>query len=195
MKSKMKLAALAVALVVVAACSSTVVQQTQAVDYSREAPIKLNAVKIEVVSEYQPRGAAPSVDHMMDKNPQAAVVDWAKGRLRAAGQSGYVQVKIKDASVISRVLSTQEGVSGYFTREGAEELVARLEVDINGDQRDQMFNGYTTIEATQVLTVPEGASAAERKAVETDLINKLMAQFNSRAAEGIQKHLAPMLKQ
>lgn len=193
MKNKLKAATLAVALVLVAACSSTVTPQTQTVDYSRQAPFKLNAVKIEVVSEYQPRGAAPSVDHMMDRNPQTALVDWAKGRLRAAGSNGYVQVKIKDASVTSRVLETEGGVSGYFTREGSEELVARLEVEISAENSG--VNAYTIIEATQILTVPEGSTAEERRAIDRDLINKLMVQFNQRAEDGINKNLyAVMVK-
>lgn len=191
MKNKFKRAALALALLTVTACSSTVTSQTQNVDYSRDVPFKLNAVKIEVVNEYQPRNAAPSVDHMMDRNPQTALVEWAKARLRAAGTSGYAQVKIKNASVTSRVLETEGGVKGYFTREGSEELVARLEAEISAENAGT--TAYTVVEASQILTVPEGATAEERKAIDRDLINKLMAQFNQKATDGINKNLYPLL--
>lgn len=191
MKTNLKRTALALALLAVAACSSTVTSQTQSIDYSRDPAFKLNAVKIEVVSDYQPRNAAPSVDHMMDKNPQAALVEWAKARLRAAGTSGYAQVKIKDASVTSRVLETEGGVKGYFTREGSEELVARLEVEVRAENSGT--NAYTVVEASQILTVPEGATAEERRAIDRDLINKLMAQFNQKATDGINKNLYPLL--
>jgi hypothetical protein len=129
----------------------------------------------------------------MEKNPQAAVVEWARGRLRANGDNGYVQFRIKDASVITRMLETEGGVSGYFTREQSEELVAHLSVEISGEQRDKKFNGYTTVEASQILTVPEKASKQERQAIERDLINKLMIQFNDKALAGISQHLNPLL--
>ncbi|MGE3770352.1 MAG: hypothetical protein AB7G06_05300 [Bdellovibrionales bacterium] len=186
----------ALALPLLAACaSSNVTSETASVDYGKMAPIRLNASKIEVVSEYVPRGSAPSVDHMMDRNPQLALVDWAKGRLRAAGNSGYAQVKVKDASVTSRVLEQEGGISGYFTREQAEELVARLEVDITAENADQNFSGYTTIQVSQVLTVPEHATKDERKAIERDLVNKLMDEFNNKAETGIRQHLNTVLIQ
>lgn len=196
MKNKLMQAAMLALLIAtpaLTACSSTVTSNTQSVDYTRAAPIKFNAIKIEVTSEYQPRGAAPSVDHMMDRNPQAALVEWAKGRLRAAGTSGYAQVKIKDASVTSRVLPTTDGVRGYFTREGAEQLVARLEVEISAENSNMGVNAFTVVEATQMMTVPEGATAEERRAVDRDLVNKLMAQFNTRAEEAIQQHMQRLL--
>lgn len=184
------------ALALATACSTApITQHTSGPNYSVQAPIRLNAVKIEVVSEYTPRGSAPSIDHMMDRNPQSALVEWAKGRLRASGTSGYVQVKLKDASVTSRMLETEGGISGYFTREQSEELVARLSVDISGDQRDENFNGYTTVEASQVTTVPEKATKAERTAIENDLVNKLIQQFNDKAESGIVQHLGPMVVQ
>jgi hypothetical protein len=186
----------AVALLFVAACSHpTITQTTSGPNYAAQTPIRLNAVKIEVVSEYTPRGSAPGVDHMMDRSPQQALVEWAKGRLRASGTSGYVQVKVKDASVTSRMLETEGGISGYFTREQSEELVARLSVDISGDQRDQNFSGYTTVEASQVATVPEKSTKAERTAIENDLVNKLIQQFNEKAESGVVQHLGPMVVQ
>jgi len=187
--------AFALALPLLAACASSNVTSTTTADYSKAAPIRLNASKIEVVSEYTPRGSAPSVDHMMDKNPQQAMVEWAKARLRAAGSTGYTQVKIKDASVTSRVLEQEGGLSGYFTREQAEELVARLEVDITAENAEQNFNGYTTIQVSQVLTVPEHATKDERKAIERDLVNKLMDEFNTKAEGGIRQHLNTVLIQ
>ena len=170
MKRSLNLA-LVLLLPLLAACSGNeVTSTTNTLNYSKMAPVRLNAVKIEVVSEYTPRDSAPNIDHLMEKNPQQAVVDWAKGRLRASGSTGYVQVKIKDASVITRMLEVEGGISGYFTREQSEELVAHVSADISGDQRDSGFSGYTTVEASQVLTVPEKASKAERAAVERDLL-------------------------
>lgn len=183
-----------------AACSSTVTPQTQAVDYTKSEPFKFNTIKIDVVSAYQPRSTAPSVDHLMDKNPQAALVEWAKARMKATGTTGHVQVMVKDASVISRVLETEGGLEGLFTREGSEQLVANLEVEIlaenidtSTDARGQIFNGQATVRSSQIITVPEDATPDERKAVERDLLNRLMAEFDKSATAGIKLHLQPVL--
>ena len=175
------------------ACSSTEFPPArQPVDYARFA-VRLNAASVEVVNDYQPRGSAPNIDHLMDYPPAQAISDWSHQALTAQGASGYVQVHIKDASVVTRQLGKIGGVEGYFTKEQAEELVAHVSVEINGDQRDQKFQGSVTVEASALQTVPEDASPAVRKGIERQLVDKLMEQFAGKAQLGIRQHLGPLV--
>ena len=189
-----KFAATAALLTLTAACSSTtVVPAASAIDYRQFQSIRFNAAQVQVINDYQPRGSAPNIDHLMDQNPAQAVTQWANANLRANGGNGYVQVHIKDASVVSQQLGKIGGVEGYFTKQQGEQLVAHVSVEIDGDQSDLRFHGYTTVEASQLLTVPEDATVTQRKAIEQQLVNKLMTQFISRAQAGILDHLHPMM--
>lgn len=177
------------------ACSSTDYPRPVApIDWRQFKSIRFNAAQVQVVNEYQSRGGAPNIDQLMERNPSQAVEEWANGTLRAGGTSGYVQVRIKDASVITRDLEKIGGVQGYFTKQQDEELVAHLSVEISGDQRDIGFNGYTSIEASQLMTVPENATKAQRQAIEQELVNRLITQFAQKAEQGILTHLHPMIR-
>ena len=192
-KNTARAALLSLALVT-AACSSTEYPpQVSAIDYRNFQSIRFNAARIDVVSDYQPRGSAPNIDHLMDTSPSQAVNDWARNNLRAGGTSGYVQVRIKDASVISRELPRITGIQGHFTKQQAEELVAHLSVEITGDQQDLRFNGYTSVEASQLITIPDESTVAQRKAIEAQLMNRLMTDFINKAQAGILAHLNPMV--
>lgn len=177
-----------------AACSSTsFAPVSQPVNYARIDTIRLNAAKVDVVSDYTPRNTAPNVEQFMDPNPAGEIANWTKQSLIASGNTGYVQVHIKDASVISRQLGKIGGMQGYFTKQQSEELVAHISVEIVGEQRDKLFNGVTTVEASQLMTIPEDATPDVRKGFERDLINKLMTQFATNADRGVRQHLTPMV--
>lgn len=195
MKNLAKFTAIAAILVAVAGCSSTsYAPEARTLDYRQFQSIRFNAAQVQVINDYQPRGSAPNIDHLMDQNPAQAVTQWANSNLRADGTTGYVQVHIKDASVVSQVLGRIGGVQGYFTKQQAEQLVAHVSVQIDGTQPGVRFNGYTTIEASQLMTVPDEATVSERKAIEQQLINKLMTLFVANAQAGILGHLSPMIK-
>lgn len=181
-------------ILLIAACSSTdYPPQVSAIDYRKFQSIQFNAARVDVVSEYQPRGSAPNIDHLMDVNPSQAVNEWARTNLRANGSSGYVQVRIKDASVITRDLPQIGGIQGSFTKQQAEELVAHVSADISGENRDLRFNGYARAEASARITVPEQATVAQRKAIEQQLMNTLMNGFIQNAQGAILSHLSPIV--
>lgn len=182
-------------LAVTAACSSTdYPRQVSTLDYRKFQSIRFNAGRVDVISEYQPRGSAPNIDHLMDVSPSQAVNEWARNNLRANGSNGYVQVRIKDASVITRDLPKIGGIQGHFTKQQAEELVANLVVEISGSQPDLRFSGYATANASKLATVPEDATPAQRKAIEQQMLNELMSNFIAQAQSSILSHLSPMIQ-
>ncbi len=176
------------------ACSSTdFAPASTGPNYAQLGTIRLNAASVQVVNEYNARGTAPNVEQFLDVTPAQAINDWAKQTLIAGSNSGSVQVKIKDASVISRQLGKIGGVTGYFTKQQSEELVAHVAVEIVGEQRDLRWNGIATVEASALQTIPEGITPEVRKGYEKALVNKLVTQFATNANAAIRQHLAPMV--
>ena len=189
-----RILAVAMLAVMLTACSSTdFAPASTAPNYARLGTIRMNAADIQVVNDYNARGTAPNVEQFMDPAPAQAIADWAKQTLIAGGSSGYVQVRIKDASVVSRQLGKIGGVSGYFTKQQNEELVAHISVEISGEQRDLRFNGAVTVEASALQTIPEDVTPEVRKGYEKALINKLITQFATNANTGVRQHLTQMV--
>lgn len=154
--------------------------------FTRYAPFKLNIAYIDVVEEYKSSGRAPFVEQYFPTSPAQAMRTWVEDRIRTVGQSRYMQVLIKDASVKEAELPRTGGVKGIFTRDQAYRYDARLEVEmrIYGD-KSALSEATLQVAASRSATIGEDASPADREALFAKMTADLMNMINAELEKNI----------
>lgn len=145
--------------------------------FDDRAAIPLDVAELRVEQSYELPMEPPNVEHLMPVSPGAAARQWARDRLRSAGDTGTATFAIVDASVREVPLETKGGVSGWFTTEPSERYEARLEVRLTVDRPDA--SGKLRVKAERATSVQEGASLNERELVWYEMVNKLLDDFDS----------------
>lgn len=154
--------------------------------FARYVPFKLNIAYIDVVEEYKSSGKPPYVEQFFPTSPAQAMRNWAEERIRTVGQSRYMQVLIKDASVKETPLPRTGGVKGVFTRDQAQRYDARLDVEmrIYGD-KSALSEASLQVAASRSATIGEDASPAEREALFARMTADLMNMVNAELEKNI----------
>lgn len=109
---------------------------------------------------------------------------WATDKLIAVGSTGEAIVAIQDASLTSESLRHPDSI---FTRQQASKYVghAAIEIDVTGREG----HGRVTAEASQMQTLPEDPTTAERQDAYAKLLNALMKQLSENVRSGVRDHL------
>ena len=179
------------ALVLVAACSSKpAVQHLPELSFTNRPPIALNVAQLEIVSQYQPPGRAPNYEHLMPISPEAAIIRWAKDRLRPVGTTGTARVVIKDAPVLRVDLKTDTSVKGMFKDEQSERYDGTLEVTVEIlDNRHLPIGAEVTARATRSRTLNEDATVNERDKVLFDVTESMARDIDTQLDGLIRSYL------
>jgi hypothetical protein len=155
-------------------------------------PIKLNVSKIDVVVQYNPPLRAPNVEHLFPTLPVAAIKQWAKDRLRAAGASGEAKLIIIKAGAVEKQLLRKEGFAAALTRQQTQRYDATLEVRL--EIIGYLEQGATLAHVTRFTTVSEDATINERERAWFELTEALARDFDSVIEENIRQHLSQWLR-
>jgi hypothetical protein len=104
----------AVALLTLAAGCETTLPPRSFPDlrYTHLPPIRLDAVRVDVVQQYRSPGKAPHVEHEFPVRPAEVAERWARDRLQAAGVNNIVRATIVDGAVVEVPLQQSTGVRG-----------------------------------------------------------------------------------
>ena len=156
--------------------------------------IQLDVARIEIVEQYRSPLQAPYVEHELPLAPARAMRNWARDRLRAAGQSGVAKFIIVDASVKAEALRKKKGLKAAFTLDQAARYDARLEAKLEVEVAAGLGKGFATATATRDRTMPEKVSINERDDILYGFVEAAANDFNRVMAANIERHLAPFIR-
>lgn len=162
--------------------------------FSHLAPIVLKVAQVEVANDYAAPLQAPHIEHVVPAAPEAALRSWAAHRLSAAGGTGVARLVIKTASVTAVPLKVTPGLKGAFTKDQSERYEAVVRAELHIYEGGGSGTGYVAAEASHSRTVAENASVNDRRRVQFELIEVLMADFDREMEKNIRTHLGRWLK-
>ena len=187
------LAGLAVAIL--SSCETTLpLNEFPELRYNHLPPIRLDAVRIELVEQYKSIGARPYVEHEFPHRPATIAARWATDRLKAVGTANVVRVTILKGSVVEVPLARTTGVKGVFTIDQSEQYDGTLSVriEIIGPGKRQL--AYVTSQATVSRSVPEDITLADREKVWFRMTEAMMNDLNLSLERQIRQHFKSWLR-
>lgn len=183
------------AVVVLAGCETALpLNQFPELRYNHLAPIRLDAVRVEVVEQYKSIGARPYVEHEFPHRPATLAARWATDRLKPVGTGNLIRVTILKGSVVEVPLARTEGVKGVFTIDQSEQYDGTLSVrvEIIGPGGRQL--AYVTSQATQSRSVSEDITLAAREKIWFRITEAMMNNLNLSLERQIRQHFKSWLR-
>ena len=194
MKNLMRFFLAGLALVFIASCETTLPpKEFPELRYNHLAPIRLNAVRVEVVQEYKSSGTRPNVEHEFPQRPAEVAAQWATDRLQAVGTNNIVRVTIVKGSVVEVPLAKSSGVKGIFTIDQSEQYDGTLSVrvEIVGPGGQQL--AYVASQSTKSRTVPEDITLSDREKTWFRMTEAMMNDLNLSLERQIKQHFQPWI--
>lgn len=159
--------------------------------YQHLAPLAFDVRQVEVVGAYQPKGAPPNVEHLIETVPQDAALQWARDRLQAVGLHRRLRFTVVDAAIVETPLELKGGLEGLITTEQSERYEGHLVVMVEIFSDSGAAEGAASAEVRRSITVPESASLGERERVWFTLTEKLVLDLSGQ----LEKTLAQVFPQ
>jgi len=187
------LAGLAVASL--AGCETTLpLNEFPDLRYNHLPPIRLDAVRVDVVEQYKSIGARPYVEHEFPRRPAAVAARWATDRLKAVGAGNIVRFTILKGSVVEVPLARTSGIKGIFTIDQSEQYDGALSVrvDIIGPGGRPL--AYVTSQATLSRSVPEDITLAAREKAWFRMTEAMMNKLNLSLERQIRQNFKSWLR-
>lgn len=182
-------------LAALTACETTLPPRTfPDLRYNHLAPIRLDAVRVDVIQLYKSTGAKPYVEHEFPAKPASVAAQWATDRLQAAGVNNIVRVSITNGAVVEVPLKRTDGVKGVFTTDQSERYDGTLEIKIEivGPSGQQLASVST--QAKRSRTVPENITLANREKIWFRMTESMMNDLNLSLERQIRKHFSQWLR-
>lgn len=159
------------------------------------APFNVNVARVEVLNHYQSSYAAPNVEHEFAITPVQSVTLWVDKRLRAAGNTGRLEVSITEASVRETPLKKTPGVKGLFTDDQDTRYDAKLIVTFRLYTDDSTVSrAVGDVEVTRYATINERATIYDRQKLYHLMLDRLMLDFQREANNRLRQHFSPYLR-
>jgi hypothetical protein len=185
--TRLILAGLAVAFI--ASCETALPpKEFPELRYNHLAPIRLNAVRVEVVQEYKSSGTRPNVEHEFARRPADVAAQWATDRLKAVGTNNIVRVTVLKGSVVEVPLAKTGGVKGIFTVDQSEQYDATLSVRVEIISPGGQQLAYVAAQSTKSRTVPENITLADREKTWFRMTEAMMNDLNMSLERQILQH-------
>ena len=162
--------------------------------YNHLSPLRLDAVRVEVVEQYKSIGAKPYVEHEFPHRPATLAVRWATDRLKAVGTRNIVRFTVLKGSVVEVPLARTDGVKGIFKIDQSEQYDGTLSVQIEiiGPGGQQLAE--ITSQAKRSRSVPEDITLAAREAVWFQMTEAMMNDLNQSLERQINQHFKSWLR-
>mgnify|MGYP000343437680 CR=1 FL=1 len=154
---------------------------------------KLDAARVELVSEYTSPMAPPNIEHQVPASPEAALRRWARDRLTAGGMAGVARFTIIEASVVESDLPVTKGVTGAFTKDQAKREIATVDAKLEVFDDRGFRRGIATSRGSLSRTLPEGITLNERDKALYSLVEDLMKSFDEQMSANIRQYLGGFL--
>jgi hypothetical protein len=151
------------------------------------APIPLLVSDIQVETQATP--ASDSVAYLFPTPPEQALRAWARDRLVARGSGGTARFVIKRADAIRSPLQTDKGVTGLFKKELSDRYEGHIEAELSVVNAQGTRRAFVEGKADHAATVREDATLAERRRLMYELVERLMADFNTEIERNINTYM------
>lgn len=173
-----------------AACETHVeVPSYAAITFSHLSPIPMDVASREGVIAYAKPLKAPNVEHEFPVDIGATAEGWIQDRLQPTGTSGTATLTIIDASVVETELEKETGLTGLVTTDQGHRYDAKLVASLKAVDLNNQRTAETTVSVKRSQTVPEDATFNEREKIWYELVEKLMADFNTQMEQSIEQHM------
>lgn len=177
------------------ATDQTVAAPTPGIGFDHLPPMALKVADVDVKSEFTSSMKVPNIEHRMPAPPAQALQDWAQTRLQWTGAgTAKAEFVIEDASVVAAPLAKSEGLKGIFTFEPTDEYTANVVARLTISDPATGGGGQVRAAANRIITVSENATLEQREQRWVELVESLMADFNSEMENQMQMHLGAWLK-
>lgn len=185
--------ALGLALGLAGCAVPLVVQKLPDMTFRHLAPIPLNVVDLQIVSQAAPPMAPPHMAHLMPTPPAMALKRWAEDRLTTAGRRGTARFTILKAEVTETRLPIDKSVTGLFKKQQADRYDGRIEASLEVFDDRGARRGMVTARATRSLTMAEDITLDDRRRKWFEFVEAMMADFNGAMELNITRHLVEYL--
>ena len=183
-------------LTLLAGCEAAPAGYTpQPISFAATAPMRVDVAEIRVVENYQSSMHAPNVEYEFATPPAAALKQWAKQRLVAAGPTGVLEVSIDDASVKEVPLPKTEGIKGIFTDDQDARYDARMSITMrlyNGENAMSVASADVVVERSR--SIHEKATIDERERMFDMMTREMIATFDQQATARLRQYFNKYLR-
>ena len=177
MPATMRLPVILCSLLLLSACAGEQRLPLAKIDFAGRPPIALTVATVEVVDDYTPPKELPHVEHAAPVPPYTAVRNWAGQRLKAEGQTGFVRVDIRDASIVQKKLVNQIEYDGS------------LDVTFEADSGNGQHSATADVTIERQVIVDADLDLAQKENIWNDLTRQMMTDFDARAQKVIARDL------
>lgn len=185
----------ALVAVLIGGCANQApVQVLPELRYNMMAPLNLDVGRVEVVSAYQAPFKEPNVEHLMPVPPERAAMQWANDRVKAVGGGGRTaRFVIRDASVVEKKLSMDEGFTGLFKKEQSERYEGKLDVVLEIRDDHGRVIGEAAASGWRSRTIGEDVSVAQREKMWYELTQALVGDISNLLEANMRQYIAKYL--
>ncbi|MFI4986981.1 MAG: hypothetical protein ACHQF3_06050 [Alphaproteobacteria bacterium] len=186
----------ALALALLAGCgSSPPPEQFPELGWQHLPPIKLNVAKLEVVNEYQPRVTSPHVETLAPRSLLDSADRWARDRLKADGDEGYLRFVVTDASLVEAPLPLQQGLTQSLTNQQARRYTGHVAVRLELHNRRGYIDAQAMADATNSQTVPQDVADREVRQTWYLIVQGAMLDLNAELDRQVRFYMARYLEE
>ncbi len=151
--------------------------------------IALRVVDIQLVNKANPGTNPPHVVHLMPVSPVKALTRWAEDRLQIAGNNNTARFTILESDVTETALKVDKTVTGLFKKQQSERYDAIIEASLEIFDRRGIRKAVVSSRATRSVTMPEDTSINDRRRLWYEMMEKIMAEFNSEMDRNIGRYM------
>lgn len=182
------------AILMITGCASTPAPRLFGdLRYDHLAPIRIDAVRVDVVEKYRSRSEAPNVETRFPLLPATVAAQWPRDRLRAVGGNNTIRATILRAAVVEVPLKRSGGIRGLVTNEQSERYDGEIEMllEIIGPGGRQLAS--VSSRATRSRSVAENISLAQREKIWFTMLEAMMNDLNASLERQIRENFRPWL--
>lgn len=181
------------AIFALAACQSSAPARLGKPQFTGPA-FQINASDI----QFTKSGPTPATDiqtrEQFPTRLDSGMEQWAHDRLNLRGGPNRIELELVDAYVTEQPLPVTRGFSGLFKNEQSARYTGKLKVVLKLYTPDRITpHAGVESEVSRMITLPEGASVAERQQAFNDLVISMLQQVDQDMSQRIPQHLAEFL--
>ncbi len=182
------------AVVVLSSCQANLPQENfPEMTFKHLPAFQMRVIDIQLISNFERSADAPHVAHKFPVSPEKALIRWAEDRLQIAGKKNTARFTILRADAQEIPLKVDKGIGGVFKNEQSERYDTFVEAQLEIFDERNIQTVVVTARAEQSITVSEATPLADRRKIWYNLVEKLMAQFNTVIEENITKNMQSYL--
>ena len=152
-------------------------------------PIQLLVSDITIESTAPQSTEPPNIGHLFPTSPETALRNWARDRLVASGSDGTARFTILRAEAVGRSLDTDKGFTGLFKKELSNRFEGYIAAVLTIYDRNGQRRAHVEVKAEHAVTVREDSTLADRHKIMYELVEKMMADFNTQTNANIAAYM------